>query len=1649
MPGLEDIYPSYDEQIRAARDSGFSDQEIQSEFQSLIREKSRSGQTVAQIQAELGQKQPGFLERLATGPVGEATEFGLSALSRLAPFPGVIKAITGQGETLPKTRLPSGEISTDLGALVNPMPEAVSQGFTDLTDLIRKSISPEAANLFEASVAQAPFMPKFGVKGMAESALRRIPRSQAPELISRIELARKEGFTPEEIAQELDRVPARVSRPSVEPSARGPEFFSTLKELGYTEEQLRTMPFSEKVKRARERIQAEIPEVGREKPVVSRETLVEPAPEIAPRTPEEMAREAQVLEEGKKFIERDEPRGEPPLIERSPAEGRYVPAPGELKEAVRPAEELGEARTRNLKDLGYTDEQMTGITAPQADDIIYAAHRGEMPVVEPAAKPAIPSIKPDIALRKEAAPVPTPQGEIEPSSLEKFSVYRGSGRPDQQSVYTFEGAEPIFGKDAQYFAFTGDAARKFGPNVERVQVKIKDPLVIKNNEQWRALTREAEVKFPDFLNRRETFEGNLEPFYADRDRVVGLIRSKGHDGVVITPEAIEQFGGRNPLEKLFGDPQIIQLGETKALGITSAGEVGTVGAILPEGLRRTPEQIRIEAGVPFTPSRQKIISDLSSLLEVPIRYGKVQAKNTAGFFKVKPEVIRTKFAQDVETASHEVGHFLEKSLFRTTKEMAKGRAQGLTGAAFKAYRDELTPIATKHNKSSSPLVEGFAEFVRRYVTHDAQARQVAPRFYEFFDGFLDQKHPDVRQVLLNARKDYETYMTVPATGRVRAQISRMPEKQTWSARDVGRRFYTLMVDQLAPIARIKEELLRGRKISADNDPELLARTFAGWARKADLFVNKGPRDFGTLQKTGPGLDEITGPIRDRWEDFWDYAAAVRATTDIAARSRAGLIKGTVEQATGISLKDWQDTVKAYDSPLFRDTLAKVQEYKTQVLDYMADSYGLPEYELEILKQMNANHVPFHRVMDDPNFPVERGPVSGGGTFGNQPTGIRQFKGSQRQIIDPAESIIKNTFTLVNLADRNAVVKSMVDLARQTPGGGKYVEDVPFDRKPTSFQLKEIKKTLEEVGIDTAALDEGALDTMATIFRANKMAPENHVMFWENGKQKLVRLDPELYKTMQGLDKESSSALVEFLRPAADLLRVGATTTLEFAARNPLRDQWSVAINTGLGIKTPYFTARGLFHILKQDAMYEDWIASGAAHSTLVKLSRAEIIKRNMELGRNESTARTFIRHPWQSVRLLSQLTEEATRVGQFESKLGGVGTPKAGMIEAGAASREGSFDPQRMGAKTQALHRITAFWNPNLQGLDRHRRAAIEDPLGFATRAAVGITLPSIALTLYQMNDARWKEIPQWQKDGSWVILTGPHVTQERFAQMTPQQKRDLYRNTIWRIPKAFELGVIFGSIPERIVESIAGQHKGEVGKVLLQSFVTGIGTSLVPMPTMFAPLFENWANWSNFTARPIVPKGQEDLEPALQAKAQTTAIAKKIGEAIHYSPAKIDNLIRGYTGGLGILGAEMSSSLMDTLGIVDLPEGPARTLADIPGIRGFTVRFPSSQAESIDTFWEKYADSQEKVKSWKRYLAENRAPEAERYYQNNRDLIERSRAFARGAESMRAYSKAIANIWKSNELSPQQKRDAIDQLYVENIDLARGMLKALYPQRK
>src|SRR5204863_8151537 len=99
-----------------------------------------------------------------------------------------------------------------------------------------------------------------------------------------------------------------------------------------------------------------------------------------------------------------------------------------------------------------------------------------------------------------------------------------------------------------------------------------------------------------------------------------------------------------------------------------------------------------------------------------------------------------------------------------------------------------------------------------------------------------------------------------------------------------------------------------------------------------------------------------------------------------------------------------------------------------------------------------------------------------------------------------------------------------------------------------------------------------------------------------------------------------------------------------------------------------------------------------------------------------------------------------------------------------------------------------------------------------------------------------------------------------------------------------------------------------------------------------------------------------------------TTELTKSIGQIVgtfsgmhdssFASPIVIDNYIRGWTGTLGTYAVQIADAALRKAGVLPDPIQPARTLADIPAIRAFVVRYPSASAQSIQDFYDRYDKS-------------------------------------------------------------------------------------------
>ena len=227
--------------------------------------------------------------------------------------------------------------------------------------------------------------------------------------------------------------------------------------------------------------------------------------------------------------------------------------------------------------------------------------------------------------------------------------------------------------------------------------------------------------------------------------------------------------------------------------------------------------------------------------------------------------------------------------------------------------------------------------------------------------------------------------------------------------------------------------------------------------------------------------------------------------------------------------------------------------------------------------MYPNYVPFYRVFEEDVNTIAAYMSKGG--FANLRNPVKMMKGSTREILDPLESIVKNTYLFVNIAERNSVGRAIVELAESKEGSGRFVEKVD-----TRYNV--------------------AKDNILTIYR--------------DGKAEKYQLEPDLYRATLMLDKDAANILFKILSYPASWLRAGATLSPDFMVRNPLRDQYSAFVNSKYGYIPGVDLIRGIFHYLKKDDLYWQFMNSGAASATLVSLDRDYLQKNVKELLKNKS-----------------------------------------------------------------------------------------------------------------------------------------------------------------------------------------------------------------------------------------------------------------------------------------------------------------------------------------------------------------------------------------------------------------------------------------------
>jgi hypothetical protein len=357
------------------------------------------------------------------------------------------------------------------------------------------------------------------------------------------------------------------------------------------------------------------------------------------------------------------------------------------------------------------------------------------------------------------------------------------------------------------------------------------------------------------------------------------------------------------------------------------------------------------------------------------------------------------------------------------------------------------------------------------------------------------------------------------------------------------------------------------------------------------------------------------------------------------------------------------------------------------------------------------------------------------------------------------------------------------------------------------------------------------------------------------------------------------------------------------------------------------------------------------------------------------------------------------------------------------ASREVSVDFARHGAKTEAIRMMTAFWNARLQGYHRLYRAMRDHPVRTSYRAGVAITMPSVLLFYANKDDPEYWAKPQWERDLFWHVKI---------------------RGTYYKIPKPFELGIIFGTIPERLLEWAHTDDPEGVEKAL--GTLANDAAGLLPIPTSLVPLIENFGNWSLFKRQPIESRPLQDVQQQYRYTEGTSEVAKGLGRMLGYSPLKIDNLMFGWTGGLGRMGVDFADVGGQAVGALPHEPRPSKTAADIPGVRGFVSKPAGRGSEDVERFYATWSDAREAKATRDLLDREDRADELDAFEAKNADALDRYEELESYAREMARLRHDIAEVGRDETMTADQRRREVESLGREMQQLAAEAIERRTP---
>lgn len=792
---------------------------------------------------------------------------------------------------------------------------------------------------------------------------------------------------------------------------------------------------------------------------------------------------------------------------------------------------------------------------------------------------------------------------------------------------------------------------------------------------------------------------------------------------------------------------------------------------------------------------------------------------------------------------------------------------------------------------------------------------------------------------------------------------------------------TEVLDALAPIKYAEDEA--GVTDAADSG-YVAARMATGAASTMQATMLYGLPEWrdGVIQrKEGTGeKDALLGIFSDLGKDLHNWLGWM-------AGHRAELLmeQGRENLLSEQDIAALKGLGKGKEAK-FMEAKARWNRLNAATLD-LAQEAGLftPEARAEFESEW---YIPFFRESDDGDVIAPFKPKG----IANQNAGIKKLKGGEANTNDLLENIFTSTSKLIDASMKNmAAQKTVWNLA------------------------------------DTGLIDVVAKPNMMD-WRALKNG-KDLIAIKMDGEDYMIRVnDPDLYRAMTFFDRQPFGAMVNVAAKAKRLLTAGVTASPEFMLRNFLRDSLSSWAISKDGFKPVIDSIKGVKKTLAMEGSTLDVMFSGAsflggyvngndptamADSVRKALRRKgmtpeQIAKYEKSIVRNAAQVKGVVADVWDKYSRYGEALENANREAVYEAAI------KAGKSHAQAAfESKDLMDFSMLGAARfiQGASMVLPFFNARIQGLGKLSRELRDNPREIAKRAGM-ITAMSLGLLALNWDDERYEELPDWDKDANWHFFIGDQH---------------------FRIPKPFEIGVMFGTIPERMVRAMGGKDTGaQFGKAVARA--VGETFALNPTPQIVKPLVESYFNYDAFRGGPI--ENAQDL--AVQAEAryneQTSLMMRELGDTLGMSPKKLEHLLIGYTGTMG----SYVMAAADGLIRASRPGESASWRADeIPLVKAvYRGSGPAKSTQHMEEFYRMLNEVNQLKRTVDQYRSEGLTDKANELLNEQGGILKSRRSLSQTQQQVRVVRNKIELIQRDRTMSADEKRRRIDGLLSRRNDL-------------